>query len=103
MRGYTFDDFKSLPTLDLLEVVTMRRGGRLKLNTIAKATLGIGKSADGLQSLEWFKNGQIELVREYCKKDVEVTRDVLLYALRNGHAVRRQNWNSGKIADDDLS
>lgn len=87
LRGYTFDDLQKLPTLDLLEAVTAQRGGRLKLDTIAKATLGVGKTADGLQSLEWFKNGEIELVREYCKKDVEVTRDVLLYALRNGHVL----------------
>jgi len=85
LRGYTFEDLQRLPTLDLLEVVTAQRGGRLKLDTIAKATLGVGKTADGLKSLEWFRNGELELVREYCKKDVEVTRDVLLYALRNGH------------------
>ncbi len=85
LRGYTFDNLQQLPMLDLLEVVTETRGGRLKLDTIAKATLGVGKSADGLQSLEWFKNGQIDLVRDYCKKDVEVTRDVMLFALRHGY------------------
>ncbi|MBK6767195.1 MAG: DUF1998 domain-containing protein [bacterium] len=85
LRGYTFEDLQRLPTLDLLEVVKAQQGGRLKLDTIAKATLGVGKTADGLQSLEWFKNGELDLVREYCRKDVEVTRDVLLYALQNGH------------------
>ncbi|MBL0060481.1 MAG: ribonuclease H-like domain-containing protein [bacterium] len=87
LRGYTFDNLQSLPILDLLEIVTDNRGGRLKLNTIAKATLGIGKSADGLQSLEWFKNGRLDLVREYCQKDVEVTRDVMLFALQNGYVL----------------
>lgn len=84
LRGYTFDNLQDLPILDLLEKVTESRGGRLKLETIAKATLGVGKSADGLQSLEWFKSGRIDLVRQYCQKDVEITRDVLLYALENG-------------------
>lgn len=87
LRGYTFENLQSLPILDLLEVVTDSRGGRLKLDTIAKATLGVGKSADGLQSLEWFKNGRIDLVREYCQKDVEVTRDVMLFALQNGYVL----------------
>ncbi|MCB9366572.1 MAG: DEAD/DEAH box helicase [Calditrichaeota bacterium] len=87
LRGYSFRDFQKLPTLDLLEVITAQRGGRLKLDSIAKATLGIGKSADGLQSLEWFKNGEIERVREYCIKDVEATRDVLLHALENGQVL----------------
>jgi DEAD/DEAH box helicase domain-containing protein len=87
LRGYTFENLQELPILDLLEIVTENRGGRLKLDTIARATLGVGKSADGLQSLEWFKNGRIDLVREYCKKDVEVTRDVLLFALKHGYVL----------------
>ncbi|MCB9368397.1 MAG: DEAD/DEAH box helicase [Calditrichaeota bacterium] len=87
LRGYTFENLHALPILDLLEVVTENRGGRLKLDTIARATLGVGKSADGLQSLEWFKSGQIGLVREYCQKDVEVTRDVLKFALKHGYVL----------------
>ena len=87
LRGYTFDNLQSLPILDLLEIVTDSRGGRLKLDTIARATLGVGKSADGLQSLEWFKTGRLDLVREYCQKDVEVTRDVMLFALQNGYVL----------------
>lgn len=87
LRGYTFDNLQALPVLDLLEEITECRGGRLKLDTIAKATLGVGKSADGLQSLEWFREGRMDLIREYCQKDVEVTRDVLKYILRNGYVL----------------
>ncbi len=87
LRGYTFENLQSLPILDLLEVVTNSRGGRLKLDTIAKATLGIGKSADGLQSLEWFKNGRLISFVNIVKKDVEVTRDVMLFALQNGYVL----------------
>lgn len=84
LRGYTFENLQSLPVLDLIDEVVANRGGRLKLDTIAKATLGVGKSADGLQSLQWFRDGRIDLVREYCIKDVEITRDVLTFALLNG-------------------
>ncbi len=84
LRGYTFDSLHMLPTLDLLEVIATHRGGRLKLDTIAKATLGVSKSADGLQSLAWFKNGEIDRVSEYCKRDVEITRDILRYILSHG-------------------
>ncbi len=87
LRGYTFENLHALPVLDLLESVTESRGGRLKLDSIAKATLGVGKTADGLQALKWFKTGQIKLVREYCKKDVEVTRDVLRFALEHGYVL----------------
>ncbi len=87
LRGYTFDNLQSLPVLDLLENVVEARGCRLKLDTIAKATLGIGKSADGLQSLEWFREGRMDLVRDYCQKDVEVTRDILRFALQHGYVL----------------
>jgi DEAD/DEAH box helicase domain-containing protein len=84
LRGYTFENLNRLPTLDLLLVVERALGNRLKLDSLAKATLGTSKSADGLQSLEWFKAGKIDLVTEYCIHDVEITRDVLLYALNKG-------------------
>jgi DEAD/DEAH box helicase domain-containing protein len=85
LRGYTFENLRRLPTLDLLLVVTQTVGKRLKLDTLARATLNAQKSADGLQSLEWFKAGKIEMVTEYCIHDVEITRDLLLFALANGY------------------
>jgi DEAD/DEAH box helicase domain-containing protein len=43
------------------------------------------KSADGLQSLQWFKEGRIEEVIAYCQKDVEITKDLFLFGLAHGH------------------
>ncbi|MBU1920459.1 DEAD/DEAH box helicase, partial [bacterium] len=85
LRGYTFENLRLLPTLDLLDVVTKARGGRLKLDSLGKATFGLGKTADGLQSLQWFKEGKLDLIIEYCKQDVALTRDLLLFALKNGY------------------
>ncbi|HEY3294207.1 MAG TPA: DEAD/DEAH box helicase [bacterium] len=85
LRGYTFENLNRLHTLDLLTAVTGSLGRRLKLDTLARATLNAAKSADGLQSLEWFKAGQMDLVTEYCIHDVEITRDLLLFALANGY------------------
>jgi DEAD/DEAH box helicase domain-containing protein len=59
-------------------------GHRLKLESIARPTLGTGKSADGLQALKWYKEGKLDKIIEYCKVDVEVTRNVYLYAQENG-------------------
>jgi DEAD/DEAH box helicase domain-containing protein len=78
-------DFRSLPTLDMLEVVHARLGYRLSLEHLAKATLGAGKSADGLQALAWWKEGRVEEIRAYCARDVAVTRDLYLYGRDNGH------------------
>jgi DEAD/DEAH box helicase domain-containing protein len=43
------------------------------------------KTADGLQSLQWFKEGKIAEVTAYCQKDVEITRDLFLFGLANRH------------------
>ncbi len=73
-----------LPTLDLLEEVHNYLGYRLSLNRLAEQTLGTKKTADGLQALAWYKEGRIDLIQHYCKKDVEITRDILYYALEQG-------------------
>jgi len=49
-----------------------------------KKFLRTGKSADGLQALKWYKEGKLDKIIEYCKVDVEVTRDVHRYALEKG-------------------
>jgi DEAD/DEAH box helicase domain-containing protein len=77
--------FGGLPTLDMLEVVYKRLGYRLSLNALAGATLGVAKSADGLQALAWWKDGRLDKIVEYCTKDVEVTRDLYLYGRKHGH------------------
>lgn len=87
LRGYTFENLNLLPTLDLLQEVERSLGRRLKLETLVTATLGARKSADGLQSLAWYKEGRIDLVTDYCIHDVEITRDLFLYALTHGYVL----------------
>jgi DEAD/DEAH box helicase domain-containing protein len=77
--------FRSLPNLDLLMEVNNRLGYRVKLDNIAQATLDVGKSADGLMALKWWKEGRLDLITEYCRQDVAVTRDVYLFGREHGH------------------
>ena len=42
------------------------------------------KSADGLQSLEWVRQGRLDLVEQYCRRDVEILRDLYLHGRREG-------------------
>ncbi len=78
-------DFYSLPTLDMLEEVHKRLGYRLSLDHLSGHTLGAEKSADGLAALAWWKEGRMDLIEEYCTKDVALTRDLYLYGRENGH------------------
>ncbi len=78
-------DHRALPTLDILEKVHARLGYRLSLDGLAKATLGTPKSATGLDALAWWKEGRLGEIITYCKKDVEVTRDLYLFGRDNGY------------------
>jgi DEAD/DEAH box helicase domain-containing protein len=57
---------------------------RLSLDSIAKATLGATKTADGIQSVKWYRNGELDKVAEYCKSDVDITRRVYEFGRDNG-------------------
>ncbi|MEW5909998.1 MAG: DEAD/DEAH box helicase [Thermodesulfobacteriota bacterium] len=94
LAAYTDFDFKKLRTLDILEEIKNRLGYRLSLQHLAEVTLGKKKSADGLQALQWWKEGRIKEILEYCKMDVEITRDLFLYGIRSGYLLFRNK--SGK-------
>lgn len=84
LSAYTDTNLALLPTLDLLEQIHSYLGYRLSLNRLAEHTLGTNKSANGLQALAWYKEGRIDLIQHYCKKDVEITRDILFHGLEQG-------------------
>lgn len=85
LKGYSDFDIGSLPTLDILENVHNRLGYRLSLDNLAKATLNAEKTADGFQALRWWKQGKIREIVDYCKMDVEITRDLYLYGQKFGY------------------
>lgn len=81
MQTYYTGNIMSLPTVDLLLEIEKRLGFRIKLDTVAQATLGMGKSGDGLQAVRFWKEGEIEKLKSYCLQDVRVTRDIYEKAL----------------------
>jgi DEAD/DEAH box helicase domain-containing protein len=89
LRAYADVDWNALPALDILECVHRRLGFRLKLDHLAQETLGERKSADGLQSLAWYKAGEIERVIEYCKQDVLLTKRLYDFGRQHGYLLYR--------------
>ena len=85
LSAYTNINLHNLPSLDLLEEIHKYLGYRLSLNRLAEHTLGVQKSGDGLQALQWYKEGRIDLIQHYCKKDVEITKDLFLTGLDQGY------------------
>jgi len=83
LRAYTDRDLRQLPTVDLMRDLEARLGFRPKLDSVVQPTLGVGKTADGLQALEWWRRGELDKIMAYCCDDVRVTRDLYDYGKRN--------------------
>ena len=84
LQPYSDFDLQEINTFDMLVDVKKRLGFRLSLNHLAQHTLNAKKSADGLISLQWYKEGKISKIIQYCKQDVEITRDLYLFGEKNG-------------------
>jgi DEAD/DEAH box helicase domain-containing protein len=83
LHGYTALDLRQLPTLDMLVVLQNQLQHRLSLDSIATATFGLEKTAEGLQAIQWFKEGKLVEIAEYCCYDVKLTRLVHEFGLQN--------------------
>jgi DEAD/DEAH box helicase domain-containing protein len=98
LAKYYSGDLKRIDHLDLLEVVKESTPvDVIKLNDLAKATLQIEKSADGLQAMEWYKEGKIDLIKKYCEQDVKVTKEIYDFGRKNKMLVF-SNPNRGDTA-----
>lgn len=108
LSAYTGADLKrEVKSFDIMLDIQKRLGFRLGLGGLAEATLNRGKTADGLQSLKWWAQGEHELVAKYCEADVEVTKTLfeyglenrcLVYKMKNGELARLLvDWDIDKI------
>jgi len=83
LHGYTVFDLRQVPTLDMLVELQKAINHRLSLDSIATTTLGVEKTAEGLQAIEWFRAGKLLDVAEYCCYDVKITKLVHEYGNAN--------------------
>lgn len=84
LNRYYPGDLSRIRSLDLLVEVQKVLGRRIRLQALATATLGEGKSGDGLKAGEWWREGKRDLVRQYCIEDVRITRALYDYAREHG-------------------
>ena len=100
LHGYTPLDLRQLPSLDLMVDLQQKLSHRLKLDSIANATFGAEKIADGLQALKWYKQGKILEIAEYCCYDVKITKMVHEYGAENGCVFYNNRF--GKVLNVDV-
>jgi len=84
LMGYTILSLpEMLVTLDLLQEIERIAGHRLSLEDVAQGTLGVGKTAESLDAIRWWREGKIMDIAQYCCFDVKVTKLVHEYGALN--------------------
>lgn len=83
LQPYMDFDLSEIPHLDIMREIEKVLGHRLSLEAVAQATLGIGKSGDGLKALKLFREGRLDELKQYCLDDVRLTRQIYEYAMLN--------------------
>jgi DEAD/DEAH box helicase domain-containing protein len=94
LHGYTVLDLTQIPTLDMLVVVAEKLKHRLALDSIANATFGLEKTSEGLQAIEWYKQGKLYEIAEYCCYDVKLTRLVHEYGREHGQLFYKNRFGA---------
>ncbi len=87
LQAYTPKSLRHIPTFDLLEHIHRQLGFRLSLDHLGEKTLGRKKTADGVQAVQWFREGRWDLLIQYCRDDVALTRDLFFHALEKGYLI----------------
>jgi hypothetical protein len=83
LAPYYVGNISQFETLDLLDEVEKSLGHRVALDDLARATLDTHKSGHGLLAIEYFRNGEMDKLKNYCLDDVRITRELYEYGLKN--------------------
>jgi DEAD/DEAH box helicase domain-containing protein len=84
LMGYTILDLPhQCRTLDLMVDIEKKLGHRLGLDAVATASIGVGKTGDGLDAIRWWREGRLLDIAEYCCFDVKCTKLVHEYGMTN--------------------
>lgn len=93
LRPYYLGDLLRFPNFDILQKVEDKVGYRVKLDALAKETLGIQKGGNGLDAITYYRQGDWEKLTKYCLQDVVITKDLYLYGKNNQELKFKNKWN----------
>jgi hypothetical protein len=94
LMGYTILDLPlQLRTLDLLVEVEKLARSKPRLDNIAQATLGVGKTADGVDAIKCWREKRFMEIAEYCCFDVKVTKLLHEHGVRNRELYYTDKFN----------
>ncbi len=100
LNKYYPGDLTKIKSIDLLEDIRISLGRRLRLDSVAQATIGTKKSANGLQAIKWWREGDIASIKKYCKQDVKVTKEIFEFALEHKKVLFKDGTKKREIPLD---
>ncbi len=106
VNGVYRGDFAKLKHFDVLKIIKDVFGHRVKLDSVAKESLGQGKIAGGAEAVMWWAKGDsesLEKLKKYCEMDVEVTKGVYDYGVQNKKLKFKDHWNELREIEVDFS
>ncbi len=103
LNKYYTGDLTKIKSLDLLVEVRNSLGRRIKLDTLAEATLGKNKAGHGLEAITWWQNGEIDKIIKYCIEDVRITKELYDYAIKNKKLLYKDLGAQGQIKEIKLN
>ncbi len=83
IANYIGNEVLKVPQIDLMVAMYRTIGFRPKLDDLANATIGYGKSGKGSDAINYWISGQLDKLEKYCLQDVLVTMDIYYYGLKH--------------------
>jgi DEAD/DEAH box helicase domain-containing protein len=100
LQPYLNFNIFEIPYYDILEEIDKRIGHKVKLEYVAQATIGSGKSGNGLEALLYYKNGKMDQLKKYCLDDVRVTKEVYDYITKNSKVLYNDYFSIKEVLLD---
>lgn len=95
--GYNIEDFDlkvlsayhgkklKINTFDILKKIKEKAGIRKSLQHLASVNLNSEKLSDGIQAVKWFRDGEMEKLKLYCQRDVELVIELFELYKKQGY------------------
>lgn len=83
-KHFDFDIY-SVPRFDILDEIELLLGQRIGLDLLARINLGKGKNGHGLEAANFYRDGKMEELKNYCLNDVKITKELYDLAKTQGY------------------
>ncbi len=96
LSPYLPTHWPKLKHFDILAELRKVTGKRASLDAIAKETLGSTKNDVGANAIKYWNEHTEESLaklKKYCEMDVEITKNIYDFVLKNGYLKYKDYWN----------